>query len=98
MALPEIADVLIGQNSGGSPGKQVAAVEFDKSIGAGIGPRADPGAMQGGEMRSTSGETTKIAGKSADVISAAHRQSQLALAREIVFEPARFVEINLRWG
>ena len=73
-------------------------MEFNASIGAGIGPGTDGGAMQCGEMGAAADEPAEIAGQGEDVISAADGDLQLTLAREVVTEPAGFVEIDLRGG
>ena len=97
-AVPKVADVLIAEDSSCGPGKQIAAVEFNESIGAGITPGTDGDAMQCGEMGAAADEPAEIAGQGADVISSADRHSQLTGAREVVTEPACFVEIDLRGG
>jgi hypothetical protein len=72
-ALPEIADVLVAQNSRMGPGKQVAPWDCDGPISAWVNPWADGRAMQRGEMGSAADESAKIARERANVISATYR-------------------------
>jgi len=94
--LPEIADFLIDEDARWEPGQNFPAVDFDGSVGAGIEPRSDGITSQFGEMRAASEHSAQVAGQCADVISAANGQLQPAGERQIVSEPAGFVEIDAR--
>src|SRR5438067_8482520 len=49
-------------------------------------------------MRTAFQEPPKIARQGADVVTAAHRDLQFALARQVVTEPARLMKVNARRG
>jgi hypothetical protein len=93
-ALPEVADILVGKDPRGGPREHVAAVHFDTPLRSGINPRPDGRAVQGGEVRPAPKEPTEVARQGADVIAAADGEAQPAVARQVVGEPAGFVQVH----
>ena len=59
----EVADFLVGQDSSGHPGKQIAGVERPALVWAGVGPGSDGGAMQFAEMCGAVDEPAEIAAR-----------------------------------
>src|SRR5665213_2914483 len=93
-ALPKVAHLLVAQQPDAGPGKNLPSMQFNVPAGSRIGPRPDRGSMKGGEMRPAAQQPPQVARQGANVVSAAHDQTQLAFARQIVIQPIRLVQID----
>ena len=94
--LPQLADFLVGEDARSRPREDLAAVHFDVPAGAGVMPRTDRQSMQIGQVRPAAEGSAEVAGESANVVAAAHDDAQAALAREVVAEPLRLVQVDAR--